>query len=105
MKKLLIAVALLVASSFVFANESIVLENFWNKGQVIKIIENDKITYVNKSSILNIETGKGDEWWIKISNSVYSKSYHSKDYDLTSDNAGNIVITKKIITFNISDYL
>lgn len=102
MKKLLIAVALLVASSFVFANESIILENFWNKGQVIKIVEYTNITYttyINKSSILNIETGKGIDkdnvWWIKISNSVYSKSYSSTQYDITSDNAGNIVITKK----------
>lgn len=104
MKKLLVAVALLVASSFVFANESIVLENFWNKGQVIKIVEyintnTTYTTYINKSSILNIETGKSIDndnvWWIKISNSVYSKSYSPTQYDISSDNAGNIVITKK----------
>lgn len=100
MKKLLVAVALLVASSFVFANESI-LENFWNKGQVVKIVENDKITYVNKSAISTIEID-GDK--VTIINNTYNtqakanwtlKYYTSKNYDISADNAGNVVITKK----------
>ena len=97
MKKLLVAVVLLVASSFVFANERI-LENFWNKGQVIKIIENDVIAYINKSSISIIYTVKGDGWLEILSVSTdhsYDRSYSSTKYDISSDNAGNIVITEK----------
>lgn len=94
MKKLLVAVALLVASSFVFANERI-LENFWNKGQVIKVIENDEIEYINKSNISIIRTVKGDGWAIGILSVSTTRSYSSTKYDISSDNAGNIVITKK----------
>lgn len=91
MKKLLVAVALLVASSFVFANERI-LENFWNKGQVIKVIENDEIEYINKSNISIIRTVKGDIGILSVS---ATRVYSSTKYDISSDNAGNIVITKK----------
>lgn len=72
MKKLLVAVALLVASSFVFANDSFLekwLEDFWYNGQAIKIVENDKVTYVNKSTISTIELD-GDT--LTIINNTYN---------------------------------
>ena len=104
MKKLLIAVALLVASSFVFANDSFlesILENFWCYGDVVKIVENDKITYVNKCAISTIELD-GDK--VTIINSTYNtqakanwtlKYYNLKNYYISKGDHNNVVITKK----------
>ena len=89
MKKVLVAAALLLASAFVFANESIV-DNFFRKGQVVKIIENDTITYVSKSAISRIKIVKDE---IMIGSSP--DNYVAKKSDVSSDNNGNIVITKK----------
>lgn len=100
MKKLLVAAALLLVSAFVFANESIV-DNFWKNGKVVKIVEDNTITYVNKSAISIIEIVKDE---IRITNSTYNfqskanwtlKAYAAKKYDIVSDDDGNIVITKK----------
>ena len=100
MKKLFVAAALLFVSTFVFANESIV-DNFFNKGQVVKIVEDDKIRYVNKSSIYTIEIAKDEIEIVSDPYSVFTKvprtvkTYAAKKYDIVSDDDGNIVITKK----------
>ena len=100
MKKLLIVAALLVASSFVFANESI-FDNFWNNGKFVKFVENGKITYTNKSIISNIEV-EGDD--IRIVTVAYGTrtranwtydTYNTKKWDVSSDDNANIVLKKK----------
>ena len=72
MKKLLFVVGtLLITSSFVFASEKTegIIDNFWNKGQVVKIVENNKITYANKSSISTIKVN-GDD--VEITTNAYN---------------------------------
>lgn len=109
MKKVLfVVVALLITSSFVFANEKTerIVDNFWNKGQVVKWIYDDNtIGYRNKSIIEYIGIGKyrdgfidndGDEGIrIDFLNSSRGNCYYEKEWDISSDSSGNIVLKQK----------
>lgn len=95
MKKLLfVVVALLITSSFVFANEKTerIVENFWNKGQFVKTIADYGTAYINKSTISNIFI---DDGGISIGYSTQSRNYAANDWDIFSDSFGNIVLKHK----------
>ncbi|MDE5799130.1 MAG: hypothetical protein K2H73_08990 [Treponemataceae bacterium] len=102
MKKLLfVVVALLITLSFVFANERTerIIDNFWNKGQVVKWIDDDNtINYGSKSIIKYIAIGKednGDEGiGIEFLDSRMNV-YYEKEWNISSDSSGNIVLKRK----------
>ena len=105
MKKITILLALMFTLLFsVFAEPfngvEKLLEDFWNKGQYIKVIytkyDNEKeIHYLNKSSIYII-TLKLKEGYMKIycpdvNNTVYV-FYKTDGWEIKADGMGNIII-------------
>lgn len=84
MKKLLVAVALLVVSSFAFANERI-FEDFINKGTFVKVISNSEILYWQKNALSTIIIN-GDR--VKIGGEFFNIK------DISSDKYSNLIIKK-----------
>ena len=106
MKKLFIGIVVLLVSSFVFADvfpngEKIVVD-FFERGAMIKIIENrNNIKFIAKSTVSGIEIDEDD---IEIASIGYnimngkngdSESYNIKRWNIDSDENGNIIIKRK----------
>ena len=99
MKKITILLVLMFTLLFsVFAEpfngvEKLV-EDFWNKGQYIKIIEGNRVVYRNKSSIILIvlSENKMTIFYPTVNNPVYGFDYEIDKCEIKSDGMGNIII-------------
>lgn len=107
MRKIILLVLVLFASTFVFAdvfpNSEKIVEDFWKKGSYIKIVrDEDNVTYMAKVSVAGIEIDEDD---IDIAMTGYSiwtgkpgsgnAVFSVKKYNIESDSEGNIIISKK----------
>lgn len=108
MKRIFFVFILLLVSGFAFSDDfqniEKIVDDFWNKGAVIKIIDGDDITYVNKSCITTIQI---DDDELEVSTNGYNimtgKNNDSEEYNfirkwnLQSDENYNIILIKKWI--------
>lgn len=102
MKKIIILFIVFFFSTFVFSevfkNGEQIVDTFLDHGEYVKIIENKKnIDYFPKASICYISIDEDD---IEIATSInekdgFSKSYNTRNWTITSDEKGNIIITRK----------
>ena len=102
MKKLVIGLFILFFSTFcfseVFNNGEQIVGAFLDHGEYVKIIENkDTIIYYPKASICYIIIDEND---IEIAtsfteNGESNNSYNIKKWNISSDEKGNIIITRK----------
>lgn len=77
-----------------FKNAENIVDNFFNKGHSIKIIENENnIRYFSKSTVSMIEVDENDMQFEMFDSD--SKSYNIKRWNIESDENGNIIITRK----------
>ena len=106
MKKLVLSIFLLLTLSFAFADvfpngEKIVVD-FFERGTMIKVIEDsNNIKFIAKSTVSGIEIDEDD---IEIATIGYnimngkngdSESYSIKKWKIESDDKGNIIISRK----------
>lgn len=106
MKKIILS-SLVLLVGFVCFGETFpggkeIVETFLNKGSYIKVVQDaNNISYTNKDLISSLAIDEND---IEIATNGYnfmtgknndSASYNIKKWNITSDENGNIVITKK----------
>lgn len=104
-KGFLLAIMLLVTSSVfcaTFDNSEKIVENFWNKGTYIKIIkDSNNICYYYKENVAGLIIDENDmeiypmgfDPWTGKTGSVVS--FNISRWVFSSDENGNIIITKK----------
>ena len=102
MKKLFIGFIAIFFTTFcfseVFKNGEQIVDSFLDHGEYVKVIENkNTINYFPKSSICYICIDEND---IEIATSFnrkdgYYNSYNIKNWNIFSDEKGNIIITRK----------
>lgn len=99
MKKITILLALMFTLLFSvfaepFSSAEKLVEDFWNKGQYIKIIDGNVVRYHNKSSI-HIIVLSGNKMTIcypGANNPSYAAAYEIDKWEIKSDGMGNIII-------------
>lgn len=99
MKKITILLALMFTLLFSvfaepFSSAEKLVEDFWNKGQYIKIIDGNVVCYRNKSSIYSIvlSWNKMTIYYPVVNNPVYGFAYEIDKWEIKSDGMGNIII-------------
>ncbi|MBO7421181.1 MAG: hypothetical protein J6U06_08695 [Spirochaetaceae bacterium] len=106
MKKIILIalISLIAVSAFaaVFPNAEAVVEDFWNRGNYIKIIKDkNNIAYYAKSTISGINIDEDDMEIATIGYDIWSgkngdsTSFNSKRWNFSTDANGNIIISKK----------
>ena len=97
MKKITILLALMFTLLFSvfaepFSSAEKLVEDFWNKGQYIKIIDGNLVRYHNKSSIrmIVLSENKMTIHYPTVNNPVYGAAYEINS--IKSDGMGNIII-------------
>ena len=85
----------------VFPNAEKIVEDFWNRGNYIKIIKDtDNICYFYKVSVAGINIDEDDMEIASMGYNVWSgkngdtTSYNIKKWKFSSDENGNIIIEK-----------
>lgn len=97
MKKITILLALMFTLLFSvfaepFSSAEKLVEDFWNKGQYIKIVGSKSVTYYNKSSIyrITLSENKMTIYYLTVSKPRYDLAYEINS--IKSDGMGNIII-------------